>query len=287
MLGALLSFSAMAVSVRELAGALTIFEVLAVRSALGLAIILAIGVARPHLLRGLAFRHMRLHLLRNGVHYAAQYAWATSLTLLPLATVFALEFTMPAWTALLAVVFLGERLTVSRIGVVILGFIGILVIIRPGLEAFRPAALLVLMAAFGYGITMVTTKELTRTETTFSIVFWMNLMQLPMTLAGSDPLFFTRIDAGMVLPVLGIGLAGLSSHFCLSNAFRAGEAIVVVPLDFVRIPLIALVGWWFYGEAIDMFVFVGAGLIIAGVLWNLQAESRPRRPSDPAGARGG
>jgi drug/metabolite transporter (DMT)-like permease len=277
MIGALLSFSVMAVSVRELAGRLTIFEVLALRSGIGLAILLAIGAARPDLMRDLTRRRLGLHVLRNSVHYASQYAWATGLTLLPLAMVFALEFTMPAWTALLAVFFLGERMTPSRIGVVVLGFIGMLIIVRPGLEGFRPAALLVLLAAFGYGITMVTTKQLTSTETTFAIVLWMNLMQLPMTLAGSDPLFVTKIDGTMILPTLGIGIAGLSAHYCLSNAFRAGEAVVVVPLDFMRIPLIALVGWWLYGETVDIYVFLGAGLIIAGVLWNLRAESRPLR----------
>jgi drug/metabolite transporter (DMT)-like permease len=275
MTGTLLSFSVMAVSIRELAGALTIFEVLAVRSGCGLAILLAIGAARPELRRSVTRRRVGLHLLRNSVHFVSQYAWATSLTLLPLAMVFALEFTMPAWTALLAVFFLGERMTPSRVGVVVLGFIGMLIIVRPGLEGFRPAALLVLFAAFGYGVTMVGTKELTKTETTFAIVFWMNLIQLPLTLAGSDPLFVTRLSSAMILPAIGIGIAGLSSHYCLSNAFRCGEAVVVVPLDFLRIPLIALVGWWLYHETLDIYVFLGAGLIIAGVLWNLRAESRP------------
>jgi drug/metabolite transporter (DMT)-like permease len=161
---------------------------------------------------------------------------------------------------------------------VVLGFIGVLVIIRPGLESFRPAAFLVLAAAFGYAITLTTTKRLTRTESTFAIVFWMNVMQLPMNLAGSDPLFWLRLGTDNILPVIGIAAAGLASHYCLSNAFRAGEATLVVPLDFLRIPLIALVGWWLYGESLDMFVFAGAGLIIAGVLWNLRAETaRPAK----------
>jgi drug/metabolite transporter (DMT)-like permease len=278
MTGTLLSFSAMAVSIRELSRTLAILEILALRSGLGLVILAALVLARPALRHSIPTRHIWLHLMRNGVHFAAQFAWATSLTLLPLATVFALEFTMPAWTALLAALFLHERLTRSRIGSVVLGFIGVLVIIRPGLESFRPAAFLVLAAAFGYAITLTTTKRLTRTESTFAIVFWMNVMQLPMNLAGSDPLFWLRLGTDNILPVIGIAAAGLASHYCLSNAFRAGEATLVVPLDFLRIPLIALVGWWLYGESLDMFVFAGAGLIIAGVLWNLRAETaRPAK----------
>jgi drug/metabolite transporter (DMT)-like permease len=273
MTGALLSFSAMAVSIRELSRTLGILEILALRSGLGIVMLTALALLRPELRRAIATRHIWLHLMRNGVHFAAQVAWATSITLLPLATVFALEFTMPAWAALLAATFLHERLTRSRIGAVVLGFIGVLVIIRPGLESFRPAAVLVLAAAFGYAITVTATKRLTRTESTFGIVFWMNLMQLPMNLAGSDPLFVLKLGTAQIVPVIGLGIVGLASHYCLSNAFRAGEATLVVPLDFLRIPLIALVGWSLYGEPLDAVVFAGAALIISGVLWNLRAET--------------
>jgi drug/metabolite transporter (DMT)-like permease len=278
MTGTLLSFSAMAVSIRELSRTLGILEILALRSALGIVILLAIGLARPSLLSALSLGRIRLHFLRNSVHFAAQIAWATSLTLLPLATVFALEFTMPAWTALLATMFLHERMTPSRIGAVVLGFLGVLVIIRPGLESFRPAAFLVLAAAFGYAISLIATKRLTATDSAFAIVFWMNLMQLPMNLAGSDPLFFEKLGAAQIAPTIGVGIAGLTSHYCLSNAFRAGDATLVVPLDFLRIPLIALVGWSLYAEPLDVYVFAGAGLIISGILWNLRAETvRPAR----------
>jgi drug/metabolite transporter (DMT)-like permease len=273
MTGTLLSFSAMAISIRELSRTLGILEILALRSAIGVVILLAIGLSHRDLMRAVSVRHIGLHLLRNGVHFASQIAWATSLTLLPLATVFALEFTMPAWTALLAAMFLRERLTPSRIGAVILGFIGVLVIIRPGLESFRPASFLVLLAAFGYAITLTVTKRLTATDTTFCIVLWMNVMQLPMNLAGSHPLAFLALGPAQIVPMIGLGVAGLTSHYCLSNAFRCGEATLVVPLDFLRIPLIALVGWWLYGESLDIYVFAGAGLIISGVLWNLRAET--------------
>jgi len=278
MIGALLSFSTMAVSIRELSRVLGILEILALRSALGLAILLALALARPELRGAIRTRHIWLHLMRNSVHFAAQVAWATSLTLLPLATVFSLEFTMPAWTALLAAIFLHERLTQSRIGAVILGFVGVLVIIRPGLQTFQPAAFLTLAAAFGYGITLTATKRLTATDQTFAIVFWMNAMQLPMNLAGSDPAFVLKLGAAQIVPIIALGIAGLTSHYCLSNAFRAGEATLVVPIDFLRIPLIALVGWWLYAEPLDLHVFAGAGLIVSGILWNLRAETRRPAP---------
>ena len=276
MTGALLSFSAMAVSIRALSGKLRILEILAIRNGSGLAILLVLGGLNPALMRALTTRRLALHVMRNAVHFGSQFLWAVGLTLLPLATVFALEFTMPAHTALLAAMFLGERLTPSRIGVVIFGFLGVLVILRPGLETFQPASLLVLGAAFGYAVSLTQTKALTSTETTFAILLWMNMVQLPLAMLGSDPRAYLALGAADLLAVGAVALSGLASHFCLAQAFHSGDASLVVPLDFMRIPLIALVGWWLYGEPVDAYVFLGAGLIVLGVMWNLRAEAAPK-----------
>ena len=133
MVGALLSFSTMAVSIRELSRAgLTIFEILAVRSGGALLVLLLLLVLRPDLRRYALPRRLRLNCCATSCTTPRNIAWATSLTMLPLALVFALEFTMPAWTVLLAVWLLRERMSASRIGVVVLGLIGVLVILRPG-----------------------------------------------------------------------------------------------------------------------------------------------------------
>jgi drug/metabolite transporter (DMT)-like permease len=155
----------------------------------------------------------------------------------------------------------------------VFGLLGVLVILRPGLASFQPGALLALMAAFGLAVTLIATKKLTRTDSTFAILFWMMLIQLPLTLIASDPLFVTKLNQEQIPAVIGIGASGVASHYCLTNAFRAGDAGVVVPLDFMRIPLIAVIGWWLYGEPLDIFVFLGAGLIITGILWNLRSET--------------
>jgi drug/metabolite transporter (DMT)-like permease len=274
MIGALLCFSGMAVSIRALSPTLNIFEILSIRNGSGLLILLGLLVMRPGLRHGLTPRNMGLHGLRNSVHFAAQCLWAQALLVLPLATLFALEFTMPAWTMLFAIAWLGERLTVSRLGTIVLGFLGVLVILRPGFSTFQPAAFLVLAAAVGFACTMVTTKKLTASTSTFAILFWMNLMQLPMALLGSDPWFVLKLHGWPLLAALGLAVSGIGSHLCFSNAFRSGDAILVVPLDFLRIPLIALVGVMLYGEPLDLVVFAGAALIVSGVLWNLVAEVR-------------
>jgi drug/metabolite transporter (DMT)-like permease len=274
MTGTLLAFSVMAVSVRQLGGFLNLFEILMVRSVGGVAILLALIMTRPRLFKLLALRRPGIHLIRNGSHFLSSLAWVYAVALLPLATVFAIEFMMPVWGGLLAVFILGERATVSRMGSIILGFIGVLVILRPGLEAFQPAALAVLAASFGYAVTSIATKKLIPVQHTIAILFWMNAMQTGMALIGTDPTFPLRLASTQWMWVAGIAVSGTAAHYCLTNALRAGDAIVVIPLDFLRIPLIALIGWLFYAERIDLAVFVGAGIIVSGLVWNLRAEMR-------------
>jgi drug/metabolite transporter (DMT)-like permease len=284
MAGSIASYIAAALVVRALAKSLTVFEIMSLRNASGLAFLLALMSAWPKIRFGLTSRRIGLHLARNSVQFIGQIIWALAITLLPFATVFALEFTAPIWVALLAVMLLGERLTLSRAASIVLCLIGVLVILHPGFSSFRPVALLALTAAITGAFTAIVTKKLTHTETTFAILFWMNLMQLPMNLAGSDPVFITKLDLSMALPLIGLAVTGLSTPLCMAQAFRYGDAIVVVPLDFLRVPLIALIGWSFYGEALDALVLAGAGLIIAGVIWNLWTEARGRRSAAEAAA---
>jgi drug/metabolite transporter (DMT)-like permease len=270
--GALVSFCALALAIRGLSVSLSVYEVLTLRSLGGVAILGVYGVARG----GIAWpRPLHLHVLRNVVHCAAQICWAWGVILLPLATVFALEFTTPAWTMVLAVAFLGERLTLGRVAAVALGFVGVLIILRPGLGSFDMRALLVLAAAVMFAVQLTTTKFLTGTNSVLTILFWMNVMQLPMNYAAHVAIdrqmaIWTGLDWSLA-PVAGVLLiAGLAAHVCLTNAFRFGDATLVVPLDFLRVPLIALIGAAFYAEPIDVLVLVGAAVTATGILWSLR-----------------
>ncbi len=279
MAGALLCFSSTAVAVRALARTLSLFELLALRTTGGLAILLVAAALHPPFRSQFGPGSLPLQLVRNVIHFAGQYAWSYGLTVLPLATVFALEFTAPVFLAILAVPLLGERLTASRIGAVALGLAGILLILRPGQEAVGPGAFVVLGAALSFAAVAVGTKRLTRLVPTFTILLWMNAIQLPMNLLGSAPDFASRIEPGQWPAALVLVAGGLCSHLCLTQAYRNGDATVVMPLDFLRIPLIALVGWRFYSEALDPLVFAGAALIVGGIAWNLAAEARRSVPS--------
>ena len=274
MSGALFSFSATAIAVRALAPTFSIFEMLAVRNAAGVLILLTLALLKPELRPGLKPRRFPLHLARNVLHFLGTDGWAFSLTLLPLATVFAIEFTTPAWVALLAIPLLKERMTRGRLVAIVLGFIGILVILRPGLETLQPASFLMLGVAFSFALVAIMTKRLTMTESTFSILFFMNLLQLPMNLAGVSRAFWLEAQPSHALALVGISVGGLLSHYCLTNAYRRGDATMVVPWDFMRIPLIAFVGWQFYGEPLDPYVFLGSGIIIMGLLYSLHREAK-------------
>ena len=269
--GALLSFSAMAIAVRELLPHMGSFEILFLRSLVSLLILLAI---LPRYGRSvLRTRRFGLHALRNFLHFGGQYAWVYAIAMLPLATVFAIEFTMPVWTALLAIPLLGERLNRGRVVMLVLGLAGIFIILKPGAGVVQPAALVMLAGSLCYALTMICTKRLSQTDSALAILFYMAVVQLP--LAFFPALSGWKAPVPADLPWIAvIGAAGLSAHYCLTRAVRVADATLVIPIDFLRLPLIAVVGAMFYGEKIDVTIMLGASVIFAGTWYSIQRESR-------------
>ena len=275
MLGAICSFATLALAGRALAGELDAFQIMLYRSVISLLVV--VGLLAHGGSGETGFGQLRtsvptLHLGRNLVHYVGQYSWFYALPLLPLAQITALEFSAPVWTILLAAAVLGERLTARRGLAVLLGFGGILVILRPGAVPVEPAALVVLGAAFCYAVVFVVTKRMTATETPLAILFYMFLIQSVVGLGPALP--------GFVAPpvedwpwVFAVGVSGLAAHYCLTRAFMAAEAGVVAPVDFLRLPLLGAVGWLLYGEGVDGWLIAGAGLIVAGVWINVRASA--------------
>ena len=215
----------------------------------------------------------RIHLIRNTIHYGAQYGWFLGVSLLPLATVFAIEFTTPIWAVLMAVVFLQEKMTVGRTVAVSFGFIGVMIILRPGAEVLDVGSIAVLLAAVGYAAAYTFTRFLGRTDSPLVILFHMMSVQ---TLIGLGPGLWVWVMPQLVdtVWILLVGLMAVSSHFCLAKALSMAEAGVVVPVDFLRLPLIAVIGFLIYNEAIEVFVFAGALVIFAGNYYNIQQETR-------------
>src|SRR5437868_14107335 len=153
MLGAVFSFAAMAIAVRELSRHLSVLEILALRTAVTLAIVCLL--IPGHGVGAIATRRLPLHAARALVHVGGQLCWMYALGALTLATVFAIEFTMPVWTALLAALFLGECLNRGRVTQLALGLIGVAIILRPGVGALQPAALVMLLGSMFYAGNMI------------------------------------------------------------------------------------------------------------------------------------
>ncbi|ESZ27948.1 DMT family transporter [Mesorhizobium sp. L2C084A000] len=272
------SFLGMTVAGRATTAELNVFQVLELRSVIGFFILL------PLVMTSGGFQAMRTrrpiaHIARNVIHYTGQAAWLYALTLIPLAVLISIEFTTPIWTAILAVIFLGERLNRAKLAAIGLGLIGVVIIVRPGVGSVDPGHLVVLGAAACFGISVVTIKSLTRTDSVVRIIFWMLVIQ---SVVGLIPALYTWRNPPLELwPwIMLIAFTGMSSHFCMARALGHADATIVSPMDFLRVPLSALIGWLLYSEQIDAFTAGGALLILMGNLLNLQR--RPMKPAEVA-----
>ncbi len=278
MTGAIASFTAMAIAGRVVSFDLDTFEIMTYRSLFGLCIVLIVAGAAGTLPQ-ISRRNLGLHLIRNMAHFSGQNLWFFAITVIPLAQVFALEFTTPLWVIMLSPLILGERLT--RVGVIsaMIGFVGILIVAQPGATPLNAGLIAAALCAVGFGITAILTRRLTRTETITCILFYLTAMQAVFGLvcAGYDG--DMALPSAQTLPWLVlIGCAGLLAHFCLTSALKIAPASVVMPMDFVRLPVIAVVGALFYAEALDPLVFVGAALIFAGNYVNIRFGHGPMAP---------
>lgn len=269
--GAVLSFALMAIAVRELTRTLGIFEILFLRSLVSLALLAALLPLTGW--QALRTRRFPLHVLRNLLHFGGQYCWVYAIAWLPLATVFAIEFTMPVWAAVLAVPLLGEHLNRGRIVMLILGLAGIVIILKPGLAEVKPAALVMLAGSFAYAATLIATKRLAQRDSAFAVLFYMSAVQLPLGLVPAAPVWVTPALADLPW-IVAVGATGLSAHFCLTQSLRIADATLVVPIDFLRLPLIAVVGAAFYNEPLELSILLGAAVIFAGTYTSLRLETR-------------
>ncbi|OYX45521.1 MAG: EamA family transporter [Rhodobacterales bacterium 32-67-9] len=277
MLGSILGFSALAVSGREIGAALDTFEMMLYRSLIGLVVVVAVafGTGRQ---REITADRLGLHALRNVVHFAGQNLWLYALALIPLAQLFAVEFSYPILVGLAAPIFLAERLTPTKLLAAAVGFAGILIVARPfGAGGVSVGLLAALLCAFGFAGAAIVTKRLTRVATILCILFWLAVMQsgFGLILAGWDG-HITLPDRATLPWVLVMGLSGLLAHFCLTKALTLAPASVVTPIDFLRLPLIGLVGMMLYAEPLDIWVFLGGAVIFAANWINIRAEAKYR-----------
>jgi len=273
MLGAVVAFTCMAVAGRELAGRHDTFEIMAFRSAVGLGLVLLFA-AMTGRVDEISADRLGGHAVRNVFHFAGQNLWFAALGLIPLAQVFALEFTSPIWVILLAPLILGERLTPTRLFAAAMGFAGILIVARPDFAHLNAGTIMAASAAICFAATTLMTKALTRGISIMSILFWLTGMQLVMgaVCAGWDGAVRWP-DMGTLPWLVLIGICGVAAHLCLTTALTLAPASTIVPVDFARLPLIAVVGAVAYAEPVDPWVILGGAVIFLGNWVNLRKSA--------------
>ncbi|HXK54751.1 MAG TPA: DMT family transporter [Hyphomicrobiales bacterium] len=274
MSGAVLSFLLLAISGRELSDTMTIYQVVFFRTWAGLAIVLLL-VWRTGFHK-VATKRLPLHFLRNILHLGGISLWFLGISLLPLSMVFSLEFTTPIWTTLLAAPLLGQRLTPVRLLSVLFGFAGVLIILRPGLGIIDPAALFVLGAAVFYAVAFICNISLSKTEKPLTIIFYMGIIQAAIA-AVPVAWFWVWPQWNDAIWIFLVGLCGVTSHYCFTRAMILADAVIVLPVDYLRLPLALVIGAFIYAETLDPILVLGAGVIIAGNIINIRHEARRRR----------
>ena len=238
---ALGSFIMVAIAGRAAGKGVDTMHLMFYRSAMALALVTAIMLMSPGGLRQIATSRFDLHTIRNIIHFVAQFSWLSALMLIPLAQLFAIEFTAPLWVAILAPLLLSERLTPLRIIAAIIGFAGVLIVVRPDTVPLSLGAIFAMIAAIGFAGAMISTKQLVRSDTILCVLFhmsWMQLLISGISLIGN----LTMPSAETFQWIAGVAFAGMLAHFSLARAFTHADAIIVAPMDFLRLPLIMVVG---------------------------------------------
>ncbi len=275
MTGAIASFVAMAVAGRAVSFQLDTFEIMLFRSFIGFLLVLGFILVRGEG-KNISRRHMGVHVVRNLFHFSGQNLWFFALTVIPLAQVFALEFTTPLWILILSPLILGERLSRKKISVGLIGFGGAFLVAQPAMSGLSLGVISAALAAVGFAGSIVLTKKLTQSETILTVLFYMTLFQLGFGIicAGYDG--DIALPSAQNLPwVILIACAGLAAHFSLTAALSLAPATLIAPIDFIRLPAIVVIGFVFYSEPVDALVILGAGIIFAANYVNILGERNP------------
>jgi drug/metabolite transporter (DMT)-like permease len=270
MIGGVFCLTSMAIAGKEISLQIDTFEILFFRSVIGVCIILFFLV-KKNLLHEINLKEIRTHLKRNLAHFIGQNLWLYALASITLAEVTSLEFTMPIWIVFFSYLMLNEKLDKYKIISVCIGFVGVLITVRPDIETLNLGLIAAAISAIVFALTNIYTRKLTRTESTLTILFFLTSMQLVFGLITS------LLDGQLDIPtneniiwIVTIGFAGLGAHYCITTALSLAPPTVVAPIDLLRLPIVVLIGVFFYSEQGDIFIYFGASLIIFANWLNLK-----------------
>lgn len=236
-------------------------------------------------MKGLRTTRLRLHLLRAAIGMFAMVFWFYSIALLPLAEAVALNFTVPLFATAGAALILGEVVRARRWSATIAGFLGVLLILRPGFAEFSPAMALPIVAAVFMAFSVLIVKSLSDSENTNAVVFYMNLFLTPLSLVPA--LFVWRWPSWTALGlVVLIGLLAVLAHLALTRSYTKADASAVLPFDYARLPFIALLAYFFFDQLPDLWTWIGGGVIAASAIYIARREAQVARERKASGSAG-
>ncbi len=276
MAGAGLVFVAFVAIVRHIGSDMHPLQIAFMRYAFGI-VILAPVLVRMRFYQFRSARH-GLHVFRGVIHAIAVLLWFYAMTRLPIAEVTALGFTAPIFATIGAAMFLGERLHLRRIGAVLIGFAGALVILRPGIDVIDVGAVAMLVAAPMFAGSKIITKTLSRTEPTTAIVAYLTVI---VTLVMVVPALM--VWQAPSLPEIGwtalTALLATASHLAIVRALKAAELTVTQPIEFLQLFWATLIGLYLFGEIPDLWTWVGGTIIVTSATYIAHREARSRSPN--------
>ncbi len=271
MLGTVVCFCLMGISIRQLSYNYSSFEIQNFRNIFCIIIILMLVFLNKN--TSIATNQIKNNFIRNFFHFIGQSSWTYGITVLPLATVFSIEFTMPIWATIIAILIFKDKLTFSKLVLLILGLTGTWIILVPDINEINNNCLIVLLSAIAYAFAHNYTKILTETDSTLSILFWMSLIQLPFTIIGS--LIIGEISYNIsehIIFILLLAFTSLGAHLCLTNALRNSQPSIVLPIDYLRLPIIYIIGWFLYNESLSANIIIGSLLIVTGTYITIKKD---------------
>ena len=269
------AFTSMVGFVREASATFNTFEITFWRALFGLLFMV------PWLVRvrlsGLKTKCVGMHLTRNVLHFIGIVTWVYVVAWINLSVGIALQFTVPLFTIAMAALILKERVDRARWTATIIGFAGVLVIIRPDAGAIDALAVITLVSAAFYAASNIATMAIGQDDSSELVVFYMHLMHMPMALIGAFAMGMS-VPNWTDLPTLaGVGISATFAHYLLAQALRVTDASVVMPIDFLKLPWIALLAYTFYGEVPAAGAWDGRTIIYGATYYILRREARAGR----------
>lgn len=273
MLIAVVGLAGIMISVRALKPDIHLLELLFLRALVGLIVVAAIMA--PHGRRGLITKRPAMQIIRNMVHVTAQFCVFFAVIAIPLAEVTAIEFTIPAMTAAIAALTIGEKVSSHRWIGMAMSFAGVLFIVRPGFVEVPAEVLIIIVGALFFSINNVMVKVLSQTDSAGTMVFTMNALQV-LILIGPALYFWTTPEWRHVPWILTLGLSGMIAHYCMSRALQLIDTSVCFPIDFLRLPLIAVIAWLAWDETFSPWTVFGAVIIFGSTYYAISREAREK-----------